>query len=334
MTRKFALYIIGIVSVVIIVTGFVMCSKTDQGGYNSTDGAIWHTTYHIVWRGNPELRDSILPVLNEVGRHLSVFDANSEVSAVNAGMVTANVSEDFKRVYLAAKSVNEASGGIFDPTLSPLIDAWGFGRGHKASADTAKIELLWSRVGMDKTSLANDTLYKQRRDIEFNFSALAKGYGCDRVGDMFRRNSVNDFIVEIGGEIYASGTNPDGKKWGVSIDKPIYSDSAIVHDSEMIIEISNMGMATSGNYRNCHTDGNGRRYGHILSPKTGRPALTDVLSATVLAPDAMTADAWATTFMAMPPDVSMVIADKMGFPVMLITADSLLMNKKFKELKR
>ena len=152
-------------------------------------------------------------------------------------------------------------------------------------------------VGITKTRLDGNRLIKQDPRTSFNFSAIAKGYGCDEIGRMLERNGVTDYLVEVGGEIVARGNNPQGEKWHVSIDKPIISNGEIHHESAEIITITNRAIATSGNYRNYKTDSLGNRYAHIISPDNGRPAKSDILSATVIAPDCMTADAYATTLM-------------------------------------
>lgn len=294
------------------------------------EGFVWNTQYHLTYRGLPELGDSVRKILEEVGHNLSVFDSASLVSRVNRHDSTL-VNRDFIRVYDMSRKINRISDGVFDPTLSPLITAWGFGPGHKATADTTRIDSLLRIVGIGKTRLHENILIKDDRAIQFNFSAIAKGYGCDRVAEMFKRNEVEDFMVEIGGEIRASGKNPTGTKWAISIDKPVISDSEPVHDSQVIIAFTDMGLATSGNYRNYHNNGAGR-YGHTISPITGRPIQTDVLSATVLASTAMEADGLATAFMAMGSDKSKQIAKKLQLPVMLICSDTVWTSPQFEKL--
>ena len=161
----------------------------------------------------------------------------------------------------------------------------------------SQIDSMLQFVGITKTRLDGNRLIKQDQRTSFNFSAIAKGYGCDEIGRMLERNGVTDYLVEVGGEIVARGNNPQGEKWHVSIDKPIISDGEIHHESAEIITITNRAIATSGNYRNYKTDSLGNRYAHIISPDNGRPAKSDILSATVIAPDCMTADAYATTLM-------------------------------------
>ncbi len=162
---------------------------------------------------------------------------------------------------------------------------------------------------------------KENPAISFNFSAIAKGFGCDRVAEMLTENGVKDYLVEIGGEIRAAGVSPSGGDWRVSVDRPVHGASADSRESACIVAFTNMGMATSGNYRNFHKDGS-RIYGHTISSKTGRPVQTDVISATVLASTAMEADALATAFMAAGSERTREINNTLRRPVMLILADS------------
>ncbi|MDE5808402.1 MAG: FAD:protein FMN transferase, partial [Muribaculaceae bacterium] len=295
----------------------------------SDEGMVWNTQFHITYRGSAILKDSVRMVLDEVGHNLSVFDTASLVSRVNRQDSTP-VNTDFIRVYAMSRRINKLTGGIFDPTLSPIITAWGFGPGHKATPDTARVDSLLRFVGINKTRLKYDSLIKDVSGVEFNFSAIAKGYGCDRVGEMFKRNGVKDFMVEIGGEVLASGVSPRGEGWNISIDRPIVSDS-IVHESQVVISFTNQGLATSGNYRNYHGSVDDR-YGHTISPLTGRPVQTDVLSATVLSSTAMEADAWATAFMAMGSGQAKEMALRQKMPVMLICSDTVWLSPKFETL--
>lgn len=293
----------------------------DSGEYRTAEGMIWNTVYHVTYNGTPELKDSIMQVLDEVGASLNVFDEKSLVSQVNVNDSTA-VDTDFIRVYVESVKVNRLTEGAFDPTLGPLIEAWGFGKGHKATADTARIDSLMKFVGIDKTRLSMDTLVKDDSRIRFNFSAIAKGYGCDRVGEMLKRNGVEDWLIEIGGEISCRGKSPEGGKWRVSIDRPVMQKDRILHDSQCVVEVTDGGIATSGNYRNLQSDDKGQYYGHTISARTGRPARTDVISATVIGRTAMEADALATAFMAMGADDVKRLNKSTRLPVMLVLADS------------
>lgn len=196
-TVKFAFVLL----TMFIITGLSSCGKSE---YRGDEGVVWHTSYHITYKADRNMSDSILAVLNRVGDSMNVFDPASLASRVNAADSIA-VNSDYIRVYDMSVKVNALSEGAFDPTLGPLITAWGFGKGHQATADTLRIDSLLSIVGIGRTHISDGILYKEDRRIEFNFSAVAKGYGCDRVGEMLGASGVGDYLVEIGGEIACAG---------------------------------------------------------------------------------------------------------------------------------
>jgi thiamine biosynthesis lipoprotein len=297
------------------------------------EGMVWNTTYHITYKSDKALGDSIIKELDKVGKSLNVFDSTSLVSRVNREVATP-VDSHFATVYNMAKEVSRMTAGAFDPTLGPLIKAWGFGPGHKATADTLRIDSLLKFTGIERTALRGDTLYKDDVRTSFNFSAIAKGYGCDCVARMLKRNGVENYLVEIGGEIVAAGLSPSGYGWSVSVDRPVLGAAPDSRDSQAIIEFTDKGMATSGNYRNFHKEA-GHIYGHTISATTGRPAESNVISATVLAPTCMEADALATAFMAMGSEKSRSLNDSLKLPVMLIMSDTTVWaSDQFKELSR
>lgn len=291
---------------------------TQQKKYLYLEGMVWNTSFHITYQSDKPLHDSIMLTLRQVEKSLSVFDTLSLTSRVNSRLKTV-VNSDFITVYNASRKVWKESDGAFDPTASPLITAWGFGKGHKMGKNIDTDEIL-KYVGLGKTRLRNDTLVKSDIRTEFNFSAIAKGYGCDKVGNMLRRNGVESYLVEIGGEIALSGNSPRGDKWNVSIDRPIFSKKEI-HSSQTIISLTDAGIATSGNYRNFHNNGK-EKFGHTIDVKTGRPANTDILSATIIAPDCMHADAYATACMALGSARAKKMILHSGLAAMLITIDS------------
>lgn len=281
--------LVGILGVVLNVG----CSR--DGGYVKCEGMVWNTMYHITYKGPASLQDSILPVLNEVSQSLSVFDKNSLVSRLNSeDSVVAD--RNMIIVYDASRRINELSDGRFDPTVSPLIDAWGFGVGHSPTADTLAVDSVMKFIGLVKTHREGEVIYKEDRRTQFNFSAIAKGYGCDAVGEMFRRNGVDNYMVEIGGELALSGKSPSGSKWNIAVDAPV-EGNAPGEETALVLSLTDVGVATSGNYRN-YREENGMKTSHTISPKTGRPVVSEILSATVIAPSCMEADAIATACMA------------------------------------
>lgn len=266
---------------------------------------IWHTVWHATYYGDSDMINTAIDSLVAVEQSISVFDHNSLISRINnsdKGLVDTHLIN----VYNKAKEVNHLSNGMFDPTISKIINVWGFGEDHTPSPDTTKIETLLESVGIDKTHIQDGILFKDKPDIAFNFSALAKGYGVDVAARVLREQGCNDLMIEIGGEIVCWGNNPDGRKWRILIETPdeqflrdaFETDTAPTFKEPLIIELNDEALATSGNYRNYHKK-NGQAYGHTISPRTGRPIATDILSASVIAPTCMEADAMATACMAM-----------------------------------
>ena len=275
------------------------CLSDNQ--WRTDSGAVWGTTYHITYRSDADLSDSIIAVTNEINESLSMFSQSSTVARVNSGS-SDTVDKHFKEVHSLACQVNIASGGMFDPTVAPLVDLWGFGRKGRDTAlpDSADVADALARVGIFKSRVDGDRIVRDNPAIEFDFSAIAKGYGVDCVAAMLRRNGCDDFMVEIGGEVALSGHNPRGSMWRIQVDAP--SPGCAPGDSAlMIIDNTDCAIATSGNYRNFRVD-SGHIYGHTINPVTGYPAQQKVLSATVIAPSCALADALATAIMASDPD--------------------------------
>lgn len=277
------------------------CSGFGNAPYQKCEGSVWATTYHITYRSHRPLDDSIIHVMRQVEMSLSPFTDSSTVSRINNGL---SVSTDtlFRRIFLASKEVNKLSHGAFDPTVAPLVNLWGFGYRNTGIPPTdAMIDSALTLVGIDRCHIIADTIVRPTPHTEFNFSAITKGYGCDLIGDMLQRNGCTDYMVEIGGEMAVSGANPRGDRWHVMVDAPIESDTSVIHSRMAVIAITDAGVATSGNYRNFRQGEHGKVW-HTIDPVTGRPAHPHILSATVVAPSAMLADALATACMAMPLD--------------------------------
>lgn len=289
----------------------------DDTKYVKKMGMVWNTTYHITYQGPESLGDSITAILAEVGKSVSAFDSCSNLSQINNNSID-GADHHLRLVMSKAKWVYGVSHGAFDPTLAPVITAWGFGKGHAATADTARLDSLRVIVGFDGITLTDaGKVTKRDARMQMNFSAIAKGYGCDAVGEMLRRNGVKNYMVEIGGEIAVSGVSPRGKNWAIAIEKPEYSQSGALPQIATI-EISDCGLATSGNYRNFSTAADGSHFGHTIDPVTLRPAKSDVLSATVIATTCMEADAFATACMVLGSERSEEMADSLKLAVMLV----------------
>lgn len=289
-----------------------------------SDGSTWGTTYHIVYRSHKGLNDSIVNVLSEIDRSLSLFNPQSALSRVNNGSLDVPDGH-FCKVFEISQHVHALSGGRFDPTVAPLVKLWGFGPdGPGNMPDSAAVAAARAAVGLGDCRLDSaGTLQRKAQSTEFDFSAVAKGYGVDCVADMLERNGCHDYLVEIGGEVCVAGLNPHGKPWRVQVDAP----SESLHDGLTVLELgpARQAVASSGNYRNYRLDSVGNRYGHTIDPRSGYPVQTRVLGATVLAPSCGLADALATACMTMEPDSAMAMLGREGIRglVVMAQADSL-----------
>ncbi|MDE6207245.1 MAG: FAD:protein FMN transferase [Muribaculaceae bacterium] len=288
--------------------------------FRHATGEVWATTYNISYCDAPRpLDDSIRAVMADVDSALSLFNGASDLAAVNAGSPVPGAH--FRAVYPVAHAVWRASGGAYDPTIAPVAALWGFGRGDVAAAPSdSAVAAALACVGMDKCALDGDTLRRSVAGLRFDFSSVAKGYGVDRVADMLVRNGARDYMVEIGGEVSVGGHNPRGEQWHIQIDSPLggmgHSRLAV-----LVLGPERVAVATSGNYRNIRTDSTGRSWAHTLSPLTGRPVRSDILSATVVASDCALADALATACMAVGrPDSALAMTQRMGAEALLVCA--------------
>lgn len=317
---------------------FLLSSCRDDHSWRRDQGMIWNTVWHVTYKGPADAVCAAIDSLKAVENSVSVFDDNSLISIINRND-KGHADLHLKRVYETSKRINRISGGLFDPTLSPLIKAWGFGKGHTPTADTARIESILSYIGIDKSWISNDTLYKSSPEMAFNFSAIAKGYGVDVAAQTLIEKGCTDLMMEIGGEVVCRGLNPEGKKWRILIETPDeeYMKEAFKNEQEptftdqLIVELCDEGLATSGNYRNYHSE-SGQTFGHTISPVTGRPVKTDILSASVIASTCMEADALATACMAMGSADGMAMLDREGFAgAFILYSGEVMMNEKMKQ---
>lgn len=307
-------------AVTIILVSLTALTSCTQRQWRHAQGAAWGTSYHITYFSNRVLDDSVVAVMRNVELSLSPFEPASNISRINRGD-TDIADRNVQRVFARAMEIWKCSNGCFDPTIAPLVNLWGFGtKEGDELPDSATVASTLLYVSMGKCRIdAHGRITKGHKETSFDFSAITKGYGVDCVARMLERNGVSDYIVEIGGEIVCRGHNPHGLDWQVQIDAPI-ADSVVTHRRYNVVPLKDAAMATSGNYRNFRTLPDGRRVGHTISPITGYPLMTPTLSATVIAPDCMSADALATACMAMDADkaLTMVRALGKGYSVMLI----------------
>lgn len=284
-------------------------------------GQTMGTTYRIVYldplrREFKSQIDSLLQVFNQ---SLSTYIPDSEISRFNKVDSLVYESSFFYPVLAKSKEVYTNTGGAFDPTVGPLVNVWGFGPGGAALEDSVSIPKLLRQVGFEKVVFDGVQARKGIPGIYLDFSAVAKGYGVDIVGKFLESKEIEHYLVEIGGELKAKGSNENGELWRVGISQP--DEEGAANELFGIIALNGKGLATSGNYRNFYIV-DGKKFSHTISPFTGYPVVHGLLSATVVADDCMTADAYATAMMVMGTEKSIALQREIdGLDIFLIYND-------------
>ena len=281
------------------------CGTTPKENIYYIKGEAQGTTYSITYIAKaPVEKAAIDSILQVIDLSMSTYIDNSLISKINKGE-NLPIDPHFEKVLSASMDIYKQSNGSFDPSIGQLINAWGFGKKENHTPPTQKqIDSLLTLTGMDKVHIVTTGegvfVKKDNPNIQLNFNAIAQGYTSDVIADYFLSKQISNFIVEVGGELAIYGKNIlKDKPWRIGIDNPLQKPE---EDREIIatVELTDCGLATSGNYRKLWTDSiSGQKYVHTINPKTGRPQPSNLLSATVIAPSAMLADGYATTLMAL-----------------------------------
>ncbi|NOD34407.1 FAD:protein FMN transferase [Ruegeria sp. HKCCD7318] len=290
-------------------------------------GETMGTTFNITAIGEDldetKLAASVDETLAEVNAKMSNWDPNSEVSVFSASASTEpmTISNEFALVIAAANDVHEKTGGTFDVTLGPLIELWGFGprKPEDPVPSDTDIQAALNSVGQSRLLTLDTeagTLAKSDARVGINLSAIAKGYGIDAVAETLRDAGIENYLVEIGGDLVAMGQNEKGEAWRIGIEKPETGSQSI----QLIVSVNDLGMASSGDYKNFFEQ-DGVRYSHIIDPTTGRPITHRTTSVTVLAENAMMADAWATAMLALGQEKGLKLAEEHKLAVYFISRD-------------
>ena len=259
------------------------------------EGTIFGTLYHAKYLCDKDLKANIEAELQKVDASLSMFNPQSTISRINRGE-TDEADEMLAEVLRLSFAINEATNGAFDPTVAPLVNAWGFGFKSGQLPDSSQVDSLRALVGLSAIHLNDGKLTKDNPCSILDFSAIAKGYGVDKAAQVLRGHGIENFMVEIGGEVVTGGVNEKGTPWRIGINKPDDDSTSTNTELQDIIDLSGKAIATSGNYRNYYIS-DGRKIAHTINPRTGYPAQQDILSSTVMAPSCAEADAYATAFM-------------------------------------
>lgn len=260
-----------------------------------TQGSVFGTFYHITYQSNKELKSGIEAALQAVDNSLSPFNPKSVITAINDNTCM-EADSMLTEVFNLAKTVSRETDRAFDITVAPLVNLWGFGFKTGTGVSEDKVDSLLVFVNIDNVQLQNGVIKKKYPETMLDCSAIAKGYGVDAVGLYLERQGVKNYMVEIGGEVRVRGTNPQGELWHIGIDRPTDDPANTNNEVEQVLQVTQLAMATSGNYRNFY-EKDGKKYAHTIDPRTGYPVQHSILSSTVLAQDCATADAYATAFM-------------------------------------
>lgn len=292
------LLVAGTVLVLLRHNNVISWGDNTAATYRNEKGLIFGTMFSITYEHDKSLRTEIDKELERFDASLSMFNDSSIISRINRNEdITADSL--FTKVFRQAMRISEATNGSLDITVAPLVNAWGFGFTENISPTSDKIDSLLQIVGWQKVKLTNEgKVIKEDPRIMLDCSAIAKGYAVDVIAALLKSKGVQNYMVDIGGEVNVAGVNPSGGMWRIGINKPEDDPLSRNQSLQSILEVSGVGIATSGNYRNFYYK-DGMKYAHTIDPKTGYPVQHSILSSTVIAKDCMTADAYSTAFMVM-----------------------------------
>ncbi len=275
---------------------FVSCKKHVN---TKLAGPVFGTTYHIQYysENNQVFQHKIDSLFEVINASMSTYQSSSDISKLNKNE-SDTIDDHFAKVFDTSKEIYKQTNGFFDPTIGVLVNAWDFGpKGNIVNLDSLKVDSLMVSVGLDKVTREGHKIIKQNPNTFIDFNAIAKGYGVDVISEFLESRKIDNYIVEIGGEIRTKGINVEkDKDWKVGVEMPHFDGTQSVIRA---IALKDVAMATSGTYRKFKVDKNGKRYSHIIDTKTGYPSKTNLLSISVIASNCMTADAYATAFKAM-----------------------------------
>lgn len=268
-----------------------------QKPFQYDEGTVFGTIYHFTYQSDENLKEEIEAELKKFDHSLSPFNDNSIISRINKNeeLVTDSF---FQACFKRSMEISKETNGAFDITIAPIANAWGFGFKKGAFPDSVMIDSLRQFTGYDKVSIVDGKVVKQDPRIMLSCSAVAKGYSVDVVAQLLERKGIKNYMVDIGGEVVVKGENPKRSEWRIGINKPVDDSLSVNQEIQTVLKVTDLGMATSGNYRNFYYK-DGKKYAHTIDPRTGYPVQHNVLSTTVIAKDCMSADAYATAFMVM-----------------------------------
>lgn len=258
------------------------------------------TSFSIKYDKNAgNLNSNIDQIFETIDNSVSLYNPNSLLMKINENDSLGNVDKDFTAIFNLSKKVYAETNGAFDPTVHPLVSFWGFYKDKMQipeNIDSSKIDSLLQLKGFNGSSISAQQLTKENWKVKFDFNGIAQGYTVDKIAEMFDSYAVNNYMIEIGGEVRAKGINPDGVVWKIGIDKPVPINET--RELIAIASLENLSLATSGNYRKYY-EKDGKKYSHTIDPFTGYPVKHSLISVSVFTKSCAEADALATAFMVM-----------------------------------
>ena len=306
---------------VLVIIALYGCSNKPE--VLTISGTKMGTSYQITVIADQlppdDLEQQIEQLLAKVDNSMSTYKKDSEISQFNRLPVgqTMAISQEFAEVVKISRQIWQLSNGAFDPTIGPLVDLWGFGpdERHESIPSSKTIELTKAQIGFDSVVLDEYKLSKTKA-VSIDLSAVAKGYAVDRVADLLEMLALPDYLVEIGGEIRVSGFNADGVAWRIAMEQP-----QLFAEVDRVINITDIAVATSGDYRN-YFEKDGVRYSHTIDPVTGRPIVHNLASVTVLTQSCAEADAWATAFSVLGVEQSLKLAEQLDIAAYMLVREN------------
>ena len=266
-----------------LVVGTILIIRQQQDmPYQHNEGFIFGTVYHTTYQHDKDLNKEIVAELNKVDYEFSMFNKQSVVTAFNQGRQI-EASKMFMNVLTLSQTINKETDGAFDITVAPLVNAWGFGFKHQLLPNRQQLDSLRALMGMQYIQVEHtggkNIVKTDHKGLMLDFSAIAKGYGSDVVAAVMKRHDIKNYMIEIGGEIITSGVNDKRLPWKIGVTKPSDDSTNTHQDLQTVLNITDKGMATSGNYRNFYYK-NGKKLAHTIDPRTGYPVQHSLLSAT------------------------------------------------------
>lgn len=309
--------------IIALAAAAAVACRHAQPVYVDVDGEMLGTFLHVTAltdRPASEIYDLMMRIDAEAKSSMSIFDEGSLLNRVNRNQ-TDSIDRHIAFNLELAGRVHEVSDGAYDVTVKPLVEAYGFAA--KDRTKNPNIDSIMEFVGFDKVRVENGRLIKSDPRVQLDFNSIAKGYVVDMAADALEQMGIENYIVDIGGEVRCRGQRAKGGPWRVGVETPFDGNQSPGAYVQQVISLSDCAFATSGNYRRYYIDDEGRKVGHTIDPRTGRSAVSDLLSATVVAPTCAEADAFGTMFMALGKEKALEkarVLEKQGILVYFITS--------------